>query len=134
MSHKKVNDEQLTETQVVEPAYAQVDTSTWKPDFHLREADYIHLMNGKPITHNIAITVAHASLGYLMALAAKGVNNFDSITKGEWIVSGACVLICLFLFSVGYFVEDNSKKVMKKMKKHFEEAPTRKQAFFEEQG
>jgi hypothetical protein len=131
MNTRVINNTEITETQLFPDLLTGTDIGTWQADYQLREVEFVHIKHGKPITYNWANSIALTSFGFGLNLLSKGYTNITSINKGEWSALGLGVSISIILYLIGLILPDNRKKVMSNINKHFENAPTRRQAFRE---
>ncbi|KZZ50428.1 hypothetical protein A3759_17015 [Thalassolituus sp. HI0120] len=127
MTERIIENQEITETQVVPDLLTGSDIGTWQAEYLLREVEFERIKHGKPITYNWANSIALTSFGFGLSLLAKGYSDASLITKGEWVALAFGVGISVTLYLVGIFLPDNRKKVMKKIESHFETAPTQRQ-------
>lgn len=127
MTEKIIENQEITETQVIPDLLTGSDIGTWQAEYLLREVEFERIKHGKPITYNWANSIALTSFGFGLSLLAKGYSNASLITKGEWVALAFGVGISAVLYLIGIFLPDNRKKVMKKIESHFETAPTQRQ-------
>ena len=129
MADKSLRDKEITETQIVSDLLTGTDIGTWQSEYLLREVEFERIKYGKPITFNWANSIALTTIGFGLNLVAKGYSNVANINKGEWIALSAGIAFSIALYIIGLLLPNNRKKVMKKIEKHFENAPTKRQAF-----
>jgi len=127
MSNQTVQGREITETQIVPDLLTGTDIGTWQAEYLLREVEFERIKHGKPITFNWANSIALTSLGFGLNLFAKGYSDSSLITNGEWIALGVGIAASMILYLIGFFLPNNRKTVMKKIEKHFENAPTHRQ-------
>lgn len=127
MADRIVENQEITETQVIPDLLTGSDIGTWQAEYLLREVEYERIKHGKPVTYNWANSIALTTFGFGLNLLAKGYSDSSIITKDEWIALGAGTFIFIGLYIIGLCLPDNRKKVMKKIEKHFETAPTHRQ-------
>ena len=127
MTKRIIENQEITETQVVPDLLTGSDIGTWQAEYLLREVEFERIKHGKPITYNWANSIALTSFGFGLSLLAKGYSNASLITKGEWVALAFGVGISVILYLIGIFLPDNRKKVIKKIESHFETAPTQRQ-------
>ena len=130
-NNRVVDNQNIHETQIISGLLTGTDIGTWQADYQLREVEFVHLKNGKPITYNWANSIGLTAIGFGLNLLSKGYSDINLITFGEWVALGVGVAASLVLYFIGLFIPDNRKKVMNKIQAHFENAPTRRQAFRE---
>lgn len=127
MTERIIQNQEITETQVVPDLLTGSDIGTWQAEYLLREVEFERIKHGKPVTYNWANSIALTSFGFGLSLLAKGYSNTLLITKGEWVALAFGVGVSVVLYLIGIFIPDNRKKVMKKIESHFETAPTQRQ-------
>lgn len=127
MTERIIENQEITETQVIPDLLTGSDIGTWQAEYLLREVEFERIKHGKPITYNWANSIALTSFGFGLSLLAKGYSNASLITKGEWVALAFGIGISVVLYLIGIFLPDNRKKVMKKIESHFETAPTQRQ-------
>jgi hypothetical protein len=127
MTERIIRNQEITETQVVPDLLTGSDIGTWQAEYLLREVEFERIKHGKPVTSNWANGLALTAFGFGLSLLAKGYSNPSLITKGEWIALAVGAGVSATLYFIGIFIPDNRKKVMKKIKSHFETAPTQRQ-------
>jgi len=132
MTEKNVHGRNITETQLVPDLLTGTDIGTWQAEYLLREVEFERIKYGKPITFNWAVSIALTTFGFGLNLLAKGFSDVASISKGEWVALGAGIVLFVALYIIGLCLPNNHKKVMKKIEEHFKEAPTKRQAFKEQ--
>jgi len=132
MTEKNIRDREITETQLVPDLLTGTDIGTWQAEYLLREVEFERIKNGKPITFILAVSIALTTFGFGLNLLAKGYSNVANISKGEWVALAAGIVLSVVLYIIGLCLPNNRKKVMKKIEKHFKEAPTKRQAFKEQ--
>lgn len=127
MTDRIIENQEITETQVFPDLLTGVDIGTWQAEYLLREVEFERIKHGKPITYNWANNIGLTTFGFGLNLFAKGYSNSNLISQDEWIALVAGFLISICLYMIGLCLPDNRKKVMNKIEKHFEEAPTHRQ-------
>ncbi|ABX51417.1 hypothetical protein Sbal625DRAFT_0804 [Shewanella baltica OS625] len=127
MTERIIENQVITETQVIPDLLTGSDIGTWQAEYLLREVEFERIKHGKPITYNWANSIALTSFGFGLSLLAKGYSSASLITKGEWVALAFGIGISVVLYLIGIFLPDNRKKVMKKIESHFETAPTQRQ-------
>lgn len=132
MTEKNVQGREITETQIIPDLLTGTDIGTWQAEYLLREVEFERIKYGKPITFNWANSIALTSFGFGLNLLGKGYSNFTNISKGEWIALIVGIALSVTLYVIGLYLPNNRKKVMNKIEKHFEDAPTKRQAFKEQ--
>ena len=129
MTDKNVHGREITETQLVPDLLTGTDIGTWQAEYLLREVEFERIKYGKPITFIWAVSIALTTFGFGLNLLAKGYSDVASISKGEWVALGVGIVLSVVLYIIGLCLPNNRKKVMKKIGKYFKEAPTKRQAF-----
>jgi hypothetical protein len=116
---------------VVNDILSGTDIGTWQAEYLLRKVEFERIKHGTLLIFTWANGIALTTVGFGLNLIAKGYSAIDNVSKGEWValVIGAVASILLYL--IGLCLPNEQKKVMKKIQKHFEDAPTKKQAFRE---
>jgi hypothetical protein len=132
MTDKIIRGKKITETQIVPDLLTGTDIGTWQAEYLLREVEFERIKYGKPITFTWANSIALTTVGFGLNLVAKGYSNVASLSKGEWVALGAGIVFSIALYIIGLLLPNNRKKVIKKIEKHFEDAPTKRQAFKEQ--
>lgn len=132
MTEKIVHGKVITETQIVPDLLTGTDIGTWQAEYLLREVEFERIKYGKPVTFNWANSIALTTIGFGLNLLAKGYTNVAIISKGEWVAMSVGIVLSIVLYVIGRCLPNNRKKVMKKIEKHFEDAPTKRQAFKEQ--
>jgi hypothetical protein len=132
MTEKNVHGKEITETQFVPDLFTGTDIGTWQAEYLLREVEFERIKYGKPITFNWAVSIFLTTFGFALFLLAKGYTDIASISQGEWIALVIGIVLSVVLYIIGLCLPNNRKKVMKKIEKHFKEAPTKRQAFKEQ--
>jgi len=129
MTEKNIHNREITETQLVPDLLTGTDIGTWQAEYLLREVEFERIKYGKPITFTWAVSIALTTFGFGLNLFAKGYSDVASISRGEWVALGVGIALSVGLYIIGLCLPNNRKKVMKKIEKHFKEAPTKRQAF-----
>ena len=132
MTAKNVHGRKITETQLVPDLLTGTDIGTWQAEYLLREVEFERIKYGKPITFNWSVSIALTTFRFGLNLLAKGFSDVASISKGECVALGVGIVLSVVLYIIGLCLPNNRKKVMKKIEKHFKEAPTKRQAFKEQ--
>jgi hypothetical protein len=91
MTERIIENQEITETQVIPDLLTGSDIGTWQAEYLLREVEFERIKHGKPITYNWANSIALTSFGFGLSLLAKGYVNVSLITKGEWVALVFCV-------------------------------------------
>ncbi|MFH1874131.1 MAG: hypothetical protein ABH859_02970 [Pseudomonadota bacterium] len=131
-SEKNVRNREITETQFVPDLLTGADIGTWQKDYSLREIDFERIKRGRPITFTLAISIALTTFGFGLQLLAKGYSNIANINKGDKVTLVIGIALSAVLYIIGLCLPNDRKKVMKKIEKHFKEAPTKRHAFKEQ--
>lgn len=122
----------ITQTVIAENLLTDTSVGTWQEDYPLREVDFVHIKNGKPVTYIWANSVLLTTFGFGLNLLSKWFPQTDSnipqITNGEWIAFGCGIGISGILYIVGLMLPNERKKVMNDIKSHFKNAPKSRQA------
>ena len=109
---------------------------TWQADYPLTGRDYEHLKNGKPITYNWANSILLTSIGIGLTLLGKYIyqqtNPAIIIYEGERIALGIGVAAAIILYLIGLCLPNDRKKIMKKLKDHFDTSPKKRQLLQED--
>lgn len=132
MAEKIVQGREITETQIVPDLLTGTDIGTWQAEYLLREIEFERIKYGKPVTFIWANSIALTTVGFGLNLVAKGYSSVANISKGEWVALSVGIALSVALYFIGLLLPNNRKKVMKKIEKHFEDAPTRRQVFKEQ--
>lgn len=88
MTDRIIENQEITETQVVPDLLTGSDIGTWQAEYLLREVEFERIKHGKPITYNWANSIALTTFGFGLNLLAKGYSEWSLILKGEWIALG----------------------------------------------
>lgn len=129
MTTKIIENQEITETQMVPNLLTGTDIGTWQAEYLLREVEFERIKNGKPVTHNLANSIVLTSFGFGLNLFSKGYADITTISKGEWIALSVGSIISVIFYIIGMCLPNNRKKVMKEIEDHFKNAPTKRQAF-----
>lgn len=132
MTRTNIHDTEITETQIVPNLLTGADIGTWQAEYLLREVEFERIKHGKPITYIWANGFALTTFGFGLNLLAKGYSDASLIIKGEWLALSAGIIFSLVLYITGFCLPNNRKKVMNKIEKHFENAPTKREAYKEQ--
>jgi hypothetical protein len=132
MTKNIVQGQQITETQIVPDLLTGTDIGTWQAEYLLREVEFERIRYGKPVTFIWANSITLTTVGFGLNLLAKGYSNIKNIGQGEWVALCAGSAFAVLLYLIGFLLPNNRKKVMKKIEKHFKDAPTKRQAFREQ--
>ena len=127
MVDRLIENQEITETQVIPDLLTGADIGTWQAEYLLREVEFERIRQGKPITYNWANSIALTTFGFGLNLLAKGYSDLSQISRGEWIALCIGTVIFIGLYLIGLCLPDDRKKVMRKIEKHFETAPTHRQ-------
>jgi hypothetical protein len=132
MTEQIYKDKVITQTVIAEDLLTGTSVGTWQEDYPLREVDFVHIKNGKPITYIWANSILLTSFGFGLNLLAKSFPQTDSnitpVTKGEWIAFGCGIAISVILYIIGCMLPNERKKVMNDIEDHFKNAPKSRQA------
>ena len=127
----RIENQQITETILVQGLLTGAAIGTWQADYPLTGRDYEHLKNGKPITFNWANSILLTSVGIALTILGKYISQKTDqsvvIYKGEWIALGVGILISVALYLVGLLIPNDRKRLMKKLKEHFDNSPKKRQ-------
>ncbi|MDN3551904.1 hypothetical protein QWY74_00210 [Halomonas almeriensis] len=129
MTDKIVRDRELSDTQLVPDLLTGTDIGTWQAEYLLREVEFERLMHGKPVTYNWANSIALATFGFCLNIGAKGYSDISRVSSGEWVALAAGFGIAAILYLIGLALPDRRKEVIKNIRDHFEQAPTKRQVF-----
>lgn len=126
-----IENQQLSQTVIVPGLLSGASVGTWQADYPLTGRDYEHLKNGKPVTFNWANSILLTSFGVGLTLFGKYLSKLTdpavTIYKGEWIALAVGVIISAILYLIGFFLPNDRKKLMKKLKNHFDKSPKKRQ-------
>lgn len=128
MTEQRYKGKVITKTVMVSNMLTGTSVGTWQEDYPLREVDFVHIKNGKPITYIWANSILLATFGFGLNLLAKWYSQTDKITKGEWIAFDFGVGISVILYIIGVCLPNERKKVMNDIENHFKNAPKSRQA------
>lgn len=132
MTDNNIHDREITETQIVPDLLTGTDIGTWQAEYLLREIEFERIKYGKPITFNWANGIALTTVGFGLSLVAKGYSDIALIIKGEWVALCVGFIVSIVLYLIGLILPNNRKKVMNKIEKHFADAPTKREAYKEQ--
>lgn len=122
----------ITQTVIAENLLTDTSVGTWQEDYPLREVDFVHIKNGKPITYIWANSILLTTFGFGLNLLAKWLSptndNVTQITNGEWIAFGCGVAAATILYIIGCLAPNERKTVMNDIENHFKNAPKSRQA------
>ncbi|PRQ64434.1 hypothetical protein [Vibrio mediterranei] len=123
MSTQEIRDQKITNTVMMHDLLTGQDIGTWQQDYLLREVEFVHIKNGKPLTLNWASGIGLTTVGYGLNLIAKGYKNINTIEHGEWVALALGGVSACVLYVVGRFIlTDEKKAVLRKIEQHFKEA------------
>jgi hypothetical protein len=132
MTEQTYKDKVIKQTIIVDDVLTDTSVGTWQEDYPLREVDFFHIKNGKPITYFWANGILLTTFGFGLNLLAKWYsqanNEISQITNGEWIAFGCGVTFSVILYIIGLRVPNERKKVMNDIESHFKNAPRSRQA------
>ena len=105
---------------------------SYQEDFPLCEADYLRLKSGKSKFTYISQSIFLTTVGYFISIIAKLYNIYilddNSIAVKSWeaitVIIG--ILFSILFFVIGKFLANDYKKVMNKIKIHFQNEPRRR--------
>jgi len=116
----------LTETQFVDEGLSAAQFGTWQEDYPLREVEFERIVRGGPATKGLAINALSASFGFGVAMVATWFAG-ERIKSGHLWAVAICVALAAMLYGVGWVCDDR-RVVLQKIRDHFRDAPTRRQA------
>jgi len=132
MTEQIYKDKVITQTIIAENLLTGTSVGTWQEDYPLREVDFVHIKNGKPITYIWANSVLLTTFGFGLNLLAKWFprtnDNIAQITNGEWIAFGGGIAASIILYIIGRLLPNERKTVMNDIDSHFKNAPKSRQA------
>ena len=130
MSEKIIN-QNITETQFVQGLLSDTSIGTWQADYPLTGRDYEHLKNGKPVTYNWANSILLTTIGLGLSILGKFISQKSDPTviiyNGEWIALSIGLIASIILYLIGLALPNDKKKIMKKLKEHFDNSPKKRQ-------
>ena len=131
---KNIENQQISQTVFVPGILSGASAGTWQADYPLTGRDYEQLKNGKPLTFIWANSILLTSFGIGLNLFGKFISQKTdptvTIYKGEWIALAIGIFISVILYIVGLCFPNDRKKLMKKLKEHFDNSP--KKQFLQE--
>ena len=117
MTEQIYKDKVIIQTVIADNVLTGTSIGTWQEDYPLREVDFVHIKNGKPITYFWANSILLTTFGFGLNLLAKWFSQADKgisqITNGEWIAFGCGVAFSVILYIIGLRLPNERKKVMK---------------------
>ena len=132
MAKKVIQGEEAKRPYVVPDLLSGISIGTLQEDFPLREVDFDRIKDGKPKTHQAAISILLTSFGYSLSLIPKGYPDVSVIKMGEWMPLGFGLALSLLVYVIGMALPNKRKVLMKDIEEHFKKAPTSRQAFLKE--
>lgn len=133
--NENIENREISQTVIVTGLLSGASVGTWQADYPLTGRDYEHLKNGKPVTFNWANSILLTSFGIGLTLFGKYLSQQTdptvTIYKGEWFGLGLGVIISVILYIIGLLLPNDRKKIMKKLKAHFDNSPKKRQLFQE---
>ncbi|UDM18428.1 hypothetical protein [Vogesella sp. XCS3] len=127
MPENVFEDRVITETVPVHGSFTGMSIGTFQEDFQLCEADFLRLTNESTPLTSWAVNVFFASVGYAMSILPKWISEItgksEAVTKSEWIVLIAGLLVSAVLFILSKFVANEKKELLGRMSTHFKSAP-----------
>jgi hypothetical protein len=134
--NENINNQEIGQTVVVPGLLTGASVGTWQADYPLTGRDYEHLRHGKPITYNWANSILLTSIGIGLTLLGKYISQQTNpdiiIYKGEWIALCIGIAVAIILYIIGLFLPNDRKKIMKKLKEHFDNSPKKRQLLQED--
>lgn len=135
-SDSGVTNQNITSTIRVEGVLADSATmGTWQADYQLTALEFEYIENGKPVTFNFANSILLTTFGYGFSLAPKMLSKLSkdtsgvTISDGEWITLAIGAGLVVLLYAIGLLMPNNRKKVMKKIRNHFEVSPKKRHMY-----
>lgn len=133
MTKTKYEGEVITETVVASDMLSGMTIGTLQEDFSLSEADFLRLKNESSSVSGWALNISFAVIGWAISILPKWISEFsgnqEQVSKSEWIVLVIGVVIVLGLKGIAGFIPNEKTQLMKRMEKHFKEAPKSRQIF-----
>ena len=71
MTEQIYKDKVITKTVIAENLLTDTSVGTWQEDYPLREVDFVHIKNGKPVIYIWANSVLLTTFGFGLNLLAK---------------------------------------------------------------
>lgn len=113
--------QQLNQTINVTDLLNEQSITTMQKPFLLSEADFLRLKGKPPITASLSSMLFAGDIGYVISIASKFKNK--QLSAGEiWTVI-IVLIIAILIYGVGFLFPNDQKRTIKKISKHFEDAP-----------
>lgn len=129
--NENISNQVILQTVQVADLLSGTSIGTWQADYPLTGRDYEHLKNGKPITFDWANSILLTSIGIGLTLLGKYISAQTDpsvvIYKGEWLALATGLIISIVLYMIGLLLPNDRKKIMKKLKDHFDNSPKKRQ-------
>lgn len=128
---ENIRNQQLDQTTVVSGLSSGSSVGTWRADYPLTGRDFEHLRHGRPVTFNWANSVMLTTIGLLLNILGKYLSQKSGVTItiyiGEWVALWVGIIIAIILYLIGLAFPNDRKKIMKKLKEHFDNSPKKRQ-------
>lgn len=128
---ENIRNQQLDQTKVISGLSSGASIGTWQEDYPLTGRDYEHLRNGKPVIFNWANSILLTTIGLGLNILGKYLSQKAGVTitiyTGEWIALLIGFTISVVLYGIGLALPNDRKKIMKKLKDHFDNSPKKRQ-------
>lgn len=132
LDNRTFEDEHLTDTVFVQHLLTGVAIGTFQADYPLCEVDFLHIQRNDSSLSAWAFNAVFATGGYLLSIGPKWFGQLagkpEHVSAAEWTVLAIAVAITILLYALSPFVPSQKKKTMKKISKHFRDAPKSRQA------
>ena len=129
--NENISNQVILQTVQVANLLSGTSIGTWQEDYPLTGRDYEHLKNGKPITFDWANSIFLTSIGIGLTLIGKYISGQTDPTvviyKGEWLALAVGLIISIILYVIGLLLPNDRKKIMNKLKEHFDNSPKKRQ-------
>lgn len=123
--HPSYKGQQLSQTISVTDLLNEQSITTMQQPFLLSEADFLRLKGKPPITASLSSMLIAGDIGYVISIAPKLSWPFknNQLSTGEiWTVI-IVLIIAIVIYLLGYVLPNDQKNTIKKITKHFEDAP-----------
>lgn len=110
-----------------EEPYSGVEFGSLQAFYELTEADYLRLTTSTTPLTGVATGLIWAIVGFVIPLVPKmlpaPLGSSDNVSQAEWIGLGIASSCAVVFLVIGCFMPSEKKKLLRKMKDHFDNKP-----------
>ncbi|MBD2858744.1 hypothetical protein IB286_06935 [Spongiibacter sp. KMU-158] len=122
--NQSVTDKELKEPINLPTLLSGISVGTWQEDFPLTGRDFEHLKQGNPFIitcgHSMLLTSAGLALSLIGKNASKIKHPDIIIYDGEYVALITGLALSALCYLISLFIPSDKKKLMKRLKKHFD--------------